>query len=58
MVIAEKSPKGKDLKIAAQQKVKVPKVAAQKKIVERRQSSGDSDNPFSMVKEFVCKYLC
>jgi len=58
MVIAEKSPKAKELKVAAQQKVKVPKVAAQKKIVERRQSSGDSDNPLSAVKNFVCKYLC
>src|SRR5262245_49132342 len=58
MVIAEKSPKGQDLKIAGQQKVKGPKVAAQKKTVERRQSSGDSDNPLSKVKEFVCKYLC
>jgi hypothetical protein len=58
MVIAEKSPKGKDLRVAAQQKGKEPKVAAQKKIVERRQSSGDSDNPLSAVKNFVCKYLC
>jgi hypothetical protein len=57
MVIAEKSPKGKELRVAAQQKVKAQKVAAQKK-VERRQSSGDSDNPLSMVKDFVCKYLC
>src|SRR5262249_62341853 len=58
MVIADKSPKGKDLRIAAQQKVKTPKVAAQKKTVERRQSSADSNNPFSAVKDFVCKYFC
>ena len=58
MVIAEKSPKEKDLKIAARQKVKVPKVAAQKKMAERRQSAGDSVNPLSKVKDFVCKYLC
>jgi uncharacterized protein YkwD len=47
MVIAEKSPKKKD-----------PKVAAPEKHVERRESSGSSENPLSTVKNFVCKYLC
>jgi uncharacterized protein YkwD len=47
MVIAEKSPKKKE-----------PKVAAQERHVERRESSGSSDNPLSTVKNFLCKYLC
>jgi hypothetical protein len=58
MVIAEKSPKEKELRVAAQPKGKEPKVAVQKRAVERRESSGGSDNPLSMVKNFVCKYLC
>jgi len=58
MVIAEKSPKEKELRVAAQPKGKEPKVAVQKRTVERRESSGGSDNPLSMVKNFVCKYLC
>jgi Cysteine-rich secretory protein family len=47
MVIAEKSPKGKD-----------GKVAAEGEILERRESVGTSENPISAVKNFVCKYLC
>jgi hypothetical protein len=47
MVIAEKSPKGKDRK-----------VAAEGGILERRESLGTSENPISTVKNFVCKYLC
>jgi len=47
MVIAEKSPKSTE-----------PKVAAQEKIVKRRERAGDSENPLSAVKNFVCKYLC
>jgi hypothetical protein len=54
MVIAEKekAPKGKERKVPAKEK------AAQEKIVERRESSAASENPLSMVKNFVCKYLC
>ena len=58
MVIAEKSPKEKEIRVAAQTKAKEPKVVAQKKSVERRESSGSSESPLSMVKNFVCKYLC
>jgi uncharacterized protein YkwD len=58
MVIAEKAPKEKEIRVAAQSKGKEPKVAAQKKTVERRESTGSSDSPLSMVKNFVCKYLC
>jgi hypothetical protein len=47
MVIAEKSPKRKD-----------HKVAAEGGILERRESTGTSENPISTVKTFVCKYLC
>jgi hypothetical protein len=47
MVIAEKSPKRKD-----------GKVAAEGGILERRESLGTSENPISAVKNFVCKYLC
>jgi uncharacterized protein YkwD len=46
MVIADKSPKRKE-----------PKVA-QEKNVERHEKSGSSENPLSMVKDFVCKYVC
>jgi len=56
MVIAEKAPKEKELRVAAT-KGKETKVAAQKKTVQHNWSSG-SDNPLSMVKNFVCKYLC
>jgi hypothetical protein len=58
MVIAEKAPKEKEIRVAAQTKAKEPKVAAQKKTVERHESSGSSESPLSMVKNFVCKYLC
>jgi hypothetical protein len=58
MVIAEKAPKEKEIRVAAASKGKEPKVAAQKKTVERRATAASSDNPFSMVKNFVCKYLC
>jgi hypothetical protein len=57
MVIAEKAPKEKELRVAAT-KGKETKVAAQKKTVQHNWSSGGSDNPLSMVKNFVCKYLC
>jgi hypothetical protein len=52
MVIAETPPKGKERKVPAKEK------AAQEKTVERRESSGATENPLSMVKNFVCKYLC
>jgi hypothetical protein len=52
LVIAEKSPKKKERKVAAQER------AGQEKIVERHESAGSSENPLSMVKNFVCKYLC
>ena len=55
MVIAEKTPKEKEIRVAAQSKAKEPKVAAQKKTAE---SFGSSESPLSMVKNFVCKYLC
>ena len=55
MVIAEKSP----TRIAEKSsKTKEHKVAAQEGIVERRARPGDSESPLSMVKNFVCKYLC
>jgi uncharacterized protein YkwD len=47
MVIAEKSPKRKDRKVAAEGGNS-----------ERRESLGTSENPISTVKNFVCKYLC
>src|SRR5262245_56563603 len=58
MVIAEKAPKEKELRVAAAPKGNEPKVAAQKKAVEQRASFGSSESPLSMVKNFVCKYLC
>jgi hypothetical protein len=58
MVIAEKAPKEKEIRVAAQSKGKEPKVAVQKKTAEHRESSGSSESPLSMVKNFVCKYLC
>src|SRR5882724_10609750 len=45
MVIAEKVPKSKEHKAAAQSKAKEPKAAAQKKTVERREISGNSESP-------------
>ena len=47
MVIAEKSPKRKDRKVAAQES-----------IVEHHGSLGNSEDPLSMVKTFVCRDLC
>jgi len=47
MVIAEKSSKRKE-----------HKVAAQESIVKRHESLANSEHPLSMVKNFVCKYLC
>jgi uncharacterized protein YkwD len=47
MVIAEKSLKKKE-----------PKVAAERKTAERQASAGSSENPIGTVKNFVCKYLC
>jgi Cysteine-rich secretory protein family len=58
MVIAEKAPKEKEVRVAAQTKSKEPKVAAQKKTAEQPASFGSSESPLSMVKNFVCKYLC
>jgi hypothetical protein len=60
MVIAEKAPKEKEIRVAAKSKGKESKVAiaAQKKPAERRESAGSSESPLSMVKNFVCKYLC
>jgi hypothetical protein len=58
MVIAEKAPKEKEVRVAAAPKGKEPKVAPQKKVAERRASAGSSDNPLTAVKDFVCKYLC
>jgi hypothetical protein len=53
MVIAEKAPKAKD-----KPKGKDSKVAAQEKNVEHHQTWGSSENPLTTVKNFVCKYLC
>ena len=47
MVIAEKPSKEKE-----------PKVAAERQTAERQHSAGSSENPISMIKNFVCKYLC
>jgi hypothetical protein len=47
MVIADKSPKKRDRKVAAQEKN-----------AERHESSVNSENPLTTVKNFVCKYLC
>jgi uncharacterized protein YkwD len=58
MVIAEKAPKEREVRVAAAPKGKEPKVAAQKKVAERRASAGSSENPLTAVKDFVCKYLC
>jgi Cysteine-rich secretory protein family len=58
MVIAEKAPKEKEIRVAAQSKAKESKVAAQKKTAGRRESAENSESPLSVVKNFVCKYLC
>ncbi len=47
MVIAEKAPKKKDRKVAAEGKTP-----------ERHESVASSENPLSAIKNFVCKYLC
>jgi len=47
MVIAEKAPKKKDRKVAAEGKTS-----------ERHESVASSENPLSAIKNFVCKYLC
>jgi hypothetical protein len=47
MVIAEKSPKKNE-----------PRVAAERKTAERREAAGSSESPISAIKSFVCKYLC
>ena len=52
LVIAEKSPKKKERKVAAQEK------APPEKIPEHHERSASAENPLSMVKNFVCKYLC
>jgi hypothetical protein len=57
LVIAEKSPKKKEPKVATQEKAGQEK-AGREKVVERRESSASAENPLSMVKNFVCKYLC
>jgi hypothetical protein len=71
MVIADKSPKKKEPKVPPKA---APKVAAQERTVEQQEkhqekhqerqqekhqeSSASSENPLSLVKNFVCKYLC
>jgi hypothetical protein len=47
MVIAEKSPKRKDRKVAAGGET-----------LERGESLGTSENPISAIRNFVCKYMC
>jgi len=47
MVIAEESPSKKERQVAPHAKT-----------VVRRAPSGQPQNPLSMVKNFVCKYLC
>ena len=47
LVIAEKQPKGKDRK-----------VAAERRIPERQESVGNSESPMSAVKNLICKYFC
>ena len=47
MVIAEKAPKRKDRKIAAEGET-----------LERGEGSGTSENPISAIKNLVCRYLC
>src|SRR5215510_9958395 len=50
MVIAEKAPKEKEVRVAAASKGIETKVAAQKKTVQHKRSSGGSDNPLTTVK--------
>jgi uncharacterized protein YkwD len=56
MVIADKAPKMMIADKAAKKKER--KVAAEEKGVERREPAASSENPLSVVKNFVCKYLC
>jgi uncharacterized protein YkwD len=56
MVIADKAPKMMIADKAAKKKER--KVAAEEKSVERHEPSASSENPLSVVKNFVCKYLC
>jgi uncharacterized protein YkwD len=59
MVIADKAPKAKDPKAKDKSaKSKEPKVAAQEGSVERHEGWGSTENPFTTVKNFVCKLLC
>jgi Cysteine-rich secretory protein family len=53
--IAEKTPKKKEQKVAAE---KARKVATEEKSLERREPSASADSPLGAVKNFVCKYLC
>ena len=48
MVIAEKPSSKK----------KEPKVTAERRSAERQASAGNSENPISTIKNFVCNYLC
>jgi hypothetical protein len=65
MVIADKAPKTMIADKAAKRpiadkaaKKKEHKVAADEKSVERHEPAASSENPLSVVKNFVCKYLC
>jgi uncharacterized protein YkwD len=51
MVIAEKAPPDKPDK-------KDRKAAPERKSSEHHASSGNTVNPFSAIKDFVCKYVC
>ena len=58
MVIAEKSPpEPKETKVAAKGKSASEKKPAVQKTAARW-DSGSGENPLSVVKNFVCKYLC
>ena len=56
MVIADKAPKAMIAERAPKKKDR--KVAAEEKSPERHEPSASSENPLSVVKNFVCKYLC
>jgi uncharacterized protein YkwD len=56
MVIADKAPRTMTADKAPKKKDR--KVAAEEKSVERHEASANSENPLSAVKNFVCKYLC
>jgi uncharacterized protein YkwD len=57
MVIADKAPKTMTAERAPKKKGE-RKVAAEEKSPERHEPSASSENPLSVVKNFVCKYLC